>query len=73
MNKECLKVDNNYRIELESKYGKVWNTQEMTEEFSVIGFGAPYVVVIRKSDDKKGSLEFTHMPRYYFNFVIDGQ
>jgi hypothetical protein len=29
------------------------------------------VVVKRKSDGKKGSLEFTHSPRVYFNFVED--
>jgi hypothetical protein len=27
------------------------------------------VVVIRKSDRQKGSLEFTHRPHVYFNFV----
>jgi len=38
-------------------------------EFHVLGFGAPYVVVQRKSDGCKGSLEFQHAPRFYFNFV----
>ena len=31
----------------------------------------PYVVVKRKSDGKKGSLEFQHYPRFYFNFKED--
>ena len=29
---------------------------------------APFVVVRRKGDGKKGSLEFQHQPRFYFNF-----
>jgi hypothetical protein len=29
---------------------------------------APLVVVRRKADGVKGSLEFQHMPRYYFGF-----
>jgi hypothetical protein len=28
-------------------------------------------IVTRKSDGAKGSLEFTHNPRWYFNFVPD--
>jgi hypothetical protein len=29
---------------------------------------APFVVVRRLSDGQKGSLEFQHHPRFYFNF-----
>ena len=32
---------------------------------------APFVIVQRKSDREKGSLEFQHCPRFYFNFVLD--
>jgi len=53
---------------LQAKYGKVWNTDELSEEFQVIGFMAPLVVVRRKTDGVKGSLEFQHNPRLYFNF-----
>ena len=53
---------------LESQYGKVWTTSELADDFEVIGFMAPLVVVRRKSDGVKGSLEFQHNPRYYFNF-----
>ncbi len=45
-----------------------WSTDQLREEFTVIGFAAPFVVAIRKSDGKKGSLEFTHSPRWYFNW-----
>ena len=56
------------RKALESTYGKVWTTSELSDDFEVIGFMAPLVVVRRKSDGVKGSLEFQHNPRYYFNF-----
>lgn len=59
------------RAELEAQYGKVWTTKEMAEEFEGIGFAAPFIVVKRKSDGQKGSLEFTHMPRFYFNWIAD--
>jgi hypothetical protein len=48
-----------------------WTTDQLREEFEVIGFMAPFVVVRRKSDGVKGSMEFTHSPRFYFNFVAD--
>jgi hypothetical protein len=48
-----------------------WTTDELREEFEVLGFMAPIVVVKRKSDGKKGSMEFVHNPRVYFNFVPD--
>lgn len=47
---------------------KKWTTDELREEFEVIGFLAPFVVVRRKNDGVKGTLEFTHNPRVYFNF-----
>jgi hypothetical protein len=50
---------------------KRWSTDELREEFEVIGFMAPFVAVKRKSDGQKGSMEFTHSPRWYFNFVAD--
>ena len=58
------------RADLEARYGQVWNTSELTTDFSVEGFLAPYVVVTRKSDGKRGSLMFQHLPRYYFQFQI---
>lgn len=46
-------------------------TPEMLEQYEVLGFQAPYVVVRRKSDKQLGSLEFTHSPRLYFGWVAD--
>jgi hypothetical protein len=48
-----------------------WNGDDLARDFEVIGFAAPFVVVVRKADGVKGSLEFTHSPRVYFNFVAD--
>jgi hypothetical protein len=59
------------RESLESRYGQVWDTRQLAHDFIVLGFQAPYVVVRRKSDNQVGSLEFQHLPRYYFNFMKD--
>ncbi len=61
------------RLALAAEYGQVWDTQQLRQDFEVIGFLAPLVVVRRKADGVKGSLEFQHRPRYYFNFVADGR
>ena len=62
------------REALEAQYGQVWDTQQLTQDFEVIGFLAPLVVVRRKADGVKGSLEFQHgPPRLYFSFVPDGR
>lgn len=55
---------------LEEEYGKnnVWDTDEMVNDFDVSGFMAPFVVVTRKTDSVVGTLEFQHMPRYYYNW-----
>ena len=57
------------REELEEQHGQVWNTKELQQDFTVQGFASPCVVVIRKSDGTKGTLEFIHQPRFYFDFV----
>ncbi len=59
------------REALEAQHGQVWNTQELSQNFEVVGFMAPLVVVRRKGDGRKGSLEFQHRPRFYFNFKSD--
>jgi hypothetical protein len=61
------------RPSLEAAHGRVWDTPQLLEEFEVVGFQAPFVVVCRKADGVKGSLEFSHLPRFYFNFVADRQ
>jgi hypothetical protein len=61
------------RQELEKQLGgkQVWDTEQLRLEFEVLGFAAPWVTVRRKSDGQKGSMEFQHMPRFYYNFIAD--
>jgi hypothetical protein len=59
------------REALEAEYGQVYTTDQLSMEFTVLCFAAPYVVVKRKSDGVKGSLMFQHTPRFYFRFVED--
>ena len=59
------------RQRLEKEYGQVWNTKELSADFEVLGFMAPYVVVKRNSDGAKGAMQFQHLPRFYFNFIAN--
>jgi hypothetical protein len=59
------------REQLEHDYGQVWDTEQLSTDFKVLGFMAPFVVVERKSDGKKGSLMFQHSPRFYFQWKED--
>ena len=59
------------RQRLEARYGQIWDAAQLAKDFDVLGFMAPYVVVRRESDGRKGSLEFQHLPRFYFNLVLD--
>ena len=49
----------------------LWDTEELQRDFEVLGFSAPFVVVRRKSDGQKGTMEFTHQPRWYYDFRPD--
>jgi len=64
-----INADPGSREALEAIHGQVWNTEELSRDFSVDGFMAPLVVVRRKSDGAKGSLYFQHSPRFYFGFT----
>ena len=57
------------RAELEKSNGEIWDTNQLTAEFDVDGFLAPYVSVIRKRDGAKGLMLFQHQPRFYFGFT----
>lgn len=63
-----INIEPGSREALEAQHGQVWSTDQLREEFEVLGFMAPYVVVRRRSDGVKGSLEFQHNPRFYFNW-----
>lgn len=59
------------RQHLEAIHGQVWDTADLARDFEGIGFLAPFVVVRRRSDGVKGSLEFQHWPRFYFGWQPD--
>jgi len=43
-------------------------TAEMQEQYKVMGFALNMCIVERKSDGVKGTLDFDHSPRLYYNF-----
>jgi len=49
-----------------------WTTEELTKDFTVLGFGYGYCAVQRKSDNQKGSLDFGGRPRIYHSFIKSG-
>ena len=56
------------RAEFERKYGQVWDTSELQDDFTVTSFCYGICFASRKSDNVKGSLSFSDSPRFYFNF-----
>lgn len=63
-----INADPNGREALEAKYGQVWDTQELSRDFEVQGFLAPFITVVRRSDGQRGSMLFQHYPRFYWGF-----
>jgi hypothetical protein len=61
------------RLRLEAIHGKgnVWDTGELSQQFAVQSFAAPFCFVKRKSDGQPGIVEFQHSPRLYFGFMIE--
>lgn len=53
---------------LEAKHGEVWDTTQLQQRFTVLGFLSPYCVVMDRESGKKGSVMFQASPRYYFGF-----
>lgn len=56
------------REALEAEHGQVWDTRQLGEDFDVIGFAAPWVVMRRTTDGQRGSLFFQATPRFYYGF-----
>jgi hypothetical protein len=71
LNKGLTQDEKERLAALQAQYGRVWNKEQLSEDFEILGFMAPYVVVRCKTTGAKGSLEFTHSPRFYFNYVKD--
>lgn len=59
------------REALIQRYGQIWDTKTLSEDFAVLGFMAPYVLVRDKKTRALGTLEFQASPRFYFSFVPD--
>ncbi len=57
--------------DLAAETGPTWDTAALQRDFEIEGFAAPFVVVRRRSDGQRGTLEFTHSPRVYFGFEPD--
>jgi hypothetical protein len=65
--------DNNPVTGYDVTAAKEWDTKQLQEDFVVHSFLAPIVRVTRKSDGVSGTLEFTHSPRVYFNFIPESK
>ena len=57
------------KVELEGLHGEVFTTGEAVQKYEFVAFCAPFVEVHRRSDGKRGTLEFQHNPRFYFKFI----
>jgi len=57
--------------ELEARYDTVWSHDMLKQDFEVLGFAAPFVIVRRRADGQLGSLMFQHHPRFYFAWAAD--
>lgn len=57
--------------ELKLRHGQVWTLAELQQQFEIIGFGAPLVVVRRRVDNKLGTVIFQHAPRFYWGWAED--
>ena len=56
------------RQALEAIHGRVWDEQQLSDEFEIKALIHPKVVVVRKSDGQVGSVTCQNVPRYYFDF-----
>ncbi len=50
--------------------GECWTTDELEEDFEVLGFMAPFCVVRKRKTKEKGSLLFVHAPRVYYRWKV---
>jgi hypothetical protein len=59
------------REELEMYLDRVWDTQQLSSEFEVLGFRAPFAIVKKRSSGEQGSMLFQNQPRFYFAYSRD--
>ena len=56
--------------ELPEEGEPTWSTKTLQEDFEVLAFSAPFVIVRRRADGVKGTLQFNHEPRVYWGFEV---
>lgn len=61
------------RQDLESVHGQVWDIEQLKQDFIVVDYADPYVIVRRRSDNVLGSVHVQKNPRLYFSFDIHDQ
>ncbi len=59
------------KAKLEEKYGRVYETFELSEHFRVKTFICDQVIVSRRADGVIGVMKFTSKPRFYYDFQPD--
>jgi hypothetical protein len=60
------------RQELEARHGRVWDEEELAEEFVVTAIIGSTVVARRKADNVVGTLDYQNEPRFYFRWRSHG-
>jgi hypothetical protein len=66
-----INTDAGDRERLEERHGRVWDTQELQNDFEVLQFAAPLIVVRQRTTGQMGSMFFQHQPRFYWGFQPD--
>lgn len=62
------------KANLREAYGPdidLYDTEEMEAAFTTRSFSSPFINVTRKTDNIKGTLQFSISPRVYFKFIAD--
>ncbi len=50
--------------------GECWTTEEVTQEFEILGFLAPFCTAKKRDTGEKGTLTFIHRPRIYYGWRL---
>ena len=45
-----------------------WTTEEVTRDFEITGFLAPFCTAVDRETETKGTLMFIHRPRIYYSW-----
>lgn len=56
------------RLKAEGRNGPFLSTEELTRDYEVNGFAFGFCDVTRKSDGQRGTFDFVHWPRIYYDW-----